>query len=300
MIPQFLLLLLIFLGVKYIDSSENDRYNVIKAVTEESQVEMRMVKNMSNEEQLLLKTYIDKCAKKYTMFIEIDELPPYEIIAQTISLEGASKKGFGAFATHFYNVAADTHHLNVWSEIYKPQLHAEYLLFHEFTHILDVEMYVQRDRERNVAFRGFTEYHAAQVEFMRLLKAEKISTQISFTMNQIFETAGGRMTANDYVVKAHNLASDLIARDDFPADLETFSATLGLVFNYWGRRSICKMYASDYQEQVDGSAFEKLLGHDAYKALNVFMNGWQTETQINLIGNFYFKMFISIASKYSL
>ncbi len=251
-------------------------------------------------EQLLLKTYIDKCAKKYAEFMEIDKLPSFEIITKAISLDTANKKGFGAFAAHSYNVTTGVHSLKVWSELYNPQLNAEYMLFHEFTHILDTDKYVRGDKNQNVAIRGFTEYHAAQVDFMRLLGADKITSKVSFTMNQEFNTVEGRKTAYDFVVNAHNVASSLIARGEFPADIETLSTTLGLIFNYWGRRSICRMYSTDYMDLVDSSEIEKFFGHDAYKGLELLMNGWLSETNINLLLEFYLKMVISTAQKHSL
>ena len=41
-----------------------------------------------------------------------------------------------------------------------------YIVFHEFTHILDTEMYAKQDSWKYMALSGYTEYHAAQVELM--------------------------------------------------------------------------------------------------------------------------------------
>ena len=102
------------------------------------------------------------------------------------------------------------------------------------------------------------------------------------------------------MIAAHDISSNIINRSDFPADVETLTITFGLVFNYWGRRSICKMYALDYIEKVDNEAIEKFIGKESFKALDAFMNGWLTEYQIILIGEFYFKMIVSKMKEYFL
>ena len=105
-------------------------------------------------------------------------------------------------------------------------------------------------------------------------------------MKQKFETVENSKTAEEFVITAHNTLSNLISRSDFPADVETLAITFGLIFNYWGRRSICKMYAVDYEEKVDNEAIEKCIGKEPFKALDAFMNGWLTKDQIKLIGVF--------------
>lgn len=253
-----------------------------------------------SREQVLLNVYINQVASKYVDFMSIDVLPEFKVVEKKISLTDANKKGFGSFAAHVYDIPTGTHQLKVWSEIYKPQLHVEYLLYHEFTHILDTEMYVQNDKMKHVMYRGFTEYHAGQIEFLKLLGAEKANLPIAFSMNQRFKTVGNSMAAMEFLVSAHKTASELIVRGDFPADAETLSVTFGLIFNYWGRRSICKKYALDYIEKVDNTAIEKLIGKEPFKALNAYMKGWLSGEQIELIGNFFFKMFASKMEEYSL
>lgn len=251
-------------------------------------------------EQILLDTYVNQSVKRYIAFMCIERFPQFKIISKKISLLDANKKGFGSFASHHYDIPTKAHSLVVWSDIYQPQLHAEYLLFHEFTHILDTEMYVQGDKLKNVMYKGFSEYHAGQIDFLKVLQAKKIDTGINFSMRRLLETVGNSETAEEFVITAHDTATNLISRSDFPADVETLATTFGLIFNYWGRRSICKMYATDYVERVNNEAIEKFIGKEPFKALDAFMNGWLVEDQIKLIGEFYFKMIASKMKEYSL
>lgn len=107
-------------------------------------------------------------------------------------------------------------------------------------------MYVQKDKMKNVMYRGFSEYHAGQIDFLKVLGAKKVDESISFSMKQILKTVGNPETAEEFVV---NTSKDLINRGDFPADVETLVIMFGLIFNYWGRSSICKMHAVDYVEK---------------------------------------------------
>jgi hypothetical protein len=253
-----------------------------------------------NKEQILLNIYVNQTAKRYIDFMSIEKFPQFRIVEKKMSLSDANKKGFGSFASHHYDIQTGTHSLEVWSDIYQPQLHAEYLLFHEFTHILDTEMYVQKDKMKNAMYKGFSEYHAGQIDFLKVLGVKKVDASISFSMKQMFETVGNPKTAEEFVIAAHNTSTSLINRSDFPADVETLATTFGLIFNYWGRRSICKMYAVDYVEKVDNEAIEKCIGKELFRALDAFMNGWLAEDQIKLIGELYLKMIASKMKEYSL
>lgn len=252
------------------------------------------------KDQSLLDMYINKCEKEYALFIGIESLPPFQIVPKTITLDLANKQDFDSFASASYDVATGTHSLKVWSDVYKPQLHADYLLFHEFTHILDAEMYSNRDKVKYVGNRGFTEYHAAQIDFMKLLGAENVNNQFSFSMSTKFETVGGQKSAGEFVAMPHSLATELIGRADFPANIETLAVTLGVIFNYLGRRSICKMYARDFVESVDNSTIEGFIGTEPYNALNAYMVGWLNSDRVQLLDQLYYRMAISMAQKYHL
>ena len=158
----------------------------------------------------------------------IEKLPQFKIAEKKMSLSDANKKGFGSFASHHYDIPTGTHSLEVWSDIYQPQLHAEYLLFHEFTHILDTEMYVQKDKMKNALYKGFLEYHAGQIDFLKVLGVKKVDESISFSMKQMFETVGNPKATEEFVIAAHDTSTNLINRSDFPADVEMFLLCLNV------------------------------------------------------------------------
>ena len=64
--------------------------------------------------------------------------------------------GFGALAQAIYNPKTDIHTLRICVNL---EL-MKYVVFHEFTHILDAEMYAKRDSLRYAYLSGYTEYHA--------------------------------------------------------------------------------------------------------------------------------------------
>lgn len=52
-----------------------------------------------------------------------------------MSIELVKKQGFDSPAADFYDIPTGANELKIWSAV--PQLHADYLVFHEFTHIFD-------------------------------------------------------------------------------------------------------------------------------------------------------------------
>lgn len=252
----------------------------------------------------VLINYIDKCIEKYINFMEIDCMPKFEIVPVVISSDSANIRGYGALATHFYNPDTCQHRLEVWDDLYKTQLHSEYVLFHEFTHILDIDKYSNGDKIKNASIKGYTEYHAAQIDLFNLLGADKIRSTISFSMKDKFETISGKKTVLEYMIDTHKAVATLISRADFPKDVDVLVVTMGLIFNYLGRLSICKMYANDYLLYKDilndTEAEKKFLGAEVYNALNSFCDGILEQSKIELLNEFYLKMMASMISKYKL
>lgn len=247
-----------------------------------------------------LDLYVEQSVKKYIDFMRLEKFPQYELSEKIISQENANKRGFGSFASHYYDTYAGKHTLEVWPEIYHAHLNAEYLLFHEFTHILDSETYAYRDKTKYVMSKGYLEYHAGQIDLLKILDYEKINDVVSFSMNQSFETVSNRKTVEEFVAMAHNTATELIEKNNFPSDVETLATTFGMIFNYWGRRSICKMYATNYVESVNNDAIEAFFGVDSFRILNCLMNGWLPDFQIERVGEIYLNMVILKMNEYSL
>ena len=233
-------------------------------------------------------------------FCGVDSFPPYSIVSKEMTLDKSKKEGFDSVASAFYDVSTGAHRLEMWSKLYLPQMNAKYLVFHELTHILDAETYSQKDKGKNVANKGYTEYHAAQNDFMQLLGARSTDKPFTFSMQQRFETFSGGKSALEFLLQSHSHAVAMIERVDFPASIEALAVTLGLIFNYYGRRSICKMYAVDFIDNTDNSAIAKFIRPDTVKALDMFMLGWFDDIKVTLIDSLYYKMAISLAQQYKL
>lgn len=247
-----------------------------------------------------LELFLKNCVANYLKFTGEEKFPNYQLIPKRLTTSKADSQGFDSMAATYYDLKTGSHRLEVWEDAYLPQLNAKYLIFHEFTHIMDAEKYSQKDKIKHMSNKGYTEYHAAQIDFLQLLGADNTQSAFAFSMKDTFETIGGTKTAKQFLEMPHSHASALIERSDFPANLETLAVTLGLIFNYYGRRSICKMYASDYSESVDNSSIAKLIREDTVQALNAYMLGWFDDSKVAMLDMLYYKMVISLANKYHL
>lgn len=170
-----------------------------------------------------------------------------------------------------------------------------YIVFHEFTHILDTEMYAKQDSWKYMALSGYTEYHAAQVELMIMLGADSIQTQdFSFTV----DVEIGNSTVRNYLNSRHQLVVNMMNRTDFPRDIEALKTTVGVLYNYFGVRSICKMYAKDYTEEVDNTIIIQKLSKVLFEEINSFMVGWFNEAQVELSFVSYMKIMWPMLQSY--
>lgn len=244
--------------------------------------------------------YVKACISNYESFVGLEEFPAFTVKSKEITLEKSQQQGFDAPAAVFYDIPTGRHTLEIWSKLSLPQMNAEYLVFHEFTHIWDAETYSKKNKVKHMSNKGYTEYHAAQIDFMKLLGAKNIVEPFSFDMKQKVETFGGTKTAEELVKMPLNLANGLISRGDFPANIETLATAIGAMFNYYGRRSICKMYAKDYDDCLDTSVIAEFLGEGTIKALNGFMLGWFDAGKVALIDELYGKMIVSLAQRNNL
>lgn len=250
-------------------------------------------------ENNLLK-YVSECEETYKQFLEISEFPEYELVAKELTLEKSERQGFDSWATAFYDIPTGKHRLEIWSGMHTFGQDGKYVVFHELTHILDDENIVKRDKVKYLANHGFTEYHASQIELMQMLGAENIHQHIVFSMSDKIKTVGGEKTIKEFLDMPRLLAIELINRADFPANIETMKVTMGLIFNYYGRRSICKMYALDYQDNEDNSTIAKLIYPQTVTLLDGFMVGWFDDSKVAFINNLYQRMLPSLCVQYNL
>lgn len=245
------------------------------------------------------RNFVLDCVEEYKKFMRIDSFPEFDIVYEEIDLKQALKQGFGMLASAKYDFTTKRHILKVNSIIDSNISIDKYTIFHELTHFIDAEMYSNYDKLIYCKNRAYTEYHAKQVEFMKLLGAKTYDEKISFSINKELDVRGEKKTVQDYLEMTVNLATNLIKRADFPVDMGTLVITFGIIFNYYGIRSICKMSAVDYKE-IDTSIIDSFIGIDISRELKNFMLGWFDVGKIKLINEFYFDIIMEYIQKYRL
>ena len=247
--------------------------------------------------------YVTECIRHFQSFAGVT-LPQPVIIPVPISLASAQQNGYGAWATHKYIPLEDRHYLYIWDSLFKGAEACEYLLFHELTHIWDAERYAKGDKMQYFAIKGFTEYHAAQIDMMKAVRCISIDQPIHFTMEETVTVFPSEESVLSYVRSARDTANSLLSRNDFPKDLEALVTFLGLVFNYLGRLSICTLYSKNYPQYMD--ELEKLDGIRAFLNPEVFdlmlklLNGWLSDNTISVLGKGYMVIASGLINKYHL
>lgn len=221
-----------------------------------------------------IKTYEDE----FKDFMGIKEFPTYELQTKEASKIIADSQGFEVIASTLYQPQTNSHTLLVSTNFAL----SKYFIFHEFTHMLDSEINVKGDKVRYLGLSGFTEYHASQVELMQLLGANTVDEVLSFSMDTTIATFAGEKSVYQYVNEKYNHAIELFSRADFPADLETLKSAIGILYNYFGLRSICEMYSLDYTEKINNEAFLKFIPTLYFVTLNSLMHGWLDKEKIEL------------------
>lgn len=232
---------------------------------------------MNREQQY--KLLIKQFEKEYVLFMGIEKLPEYKLEMFEIKIEKANSSGFGAVAQAMYNPKTGCHTLRICTNLELKK----YVVFHEFTHILDSEDYANGDSTRYAYLSGYTEYHASQVELMVLLGAKTVTDVLEDkSMNSVISTFPNDRTVMDYLYSKHQFVIDMMCRNDFPADIEALKTTLGALYNYWGLRSICKMQIKDFEEKVDNTAILQVLPLQLFSVMNIFMDGWFDSSKVEM------------------
>ena len=228
--------------------------------------------------------------EEFRNFMKIKDFPEYQIKTKEVSINVSDSCGFESAASASYVIETKTHTLTVSTNLEV----SKDLIFHEFTHILDSEMYSKDDKIRYAGISGFTEYHASQVELAYLLGANTIDDIPSFSMDTIISTFVGEKSVYQYVDEKQQHAIDLFARTDFPANISALKSAVGVLCNYYGLRSICEKYSIDYTEKVDNAVFLQYISTQYFSKFNSFMHGWLDEDNIELSIPLYINIITSI------
>lgn len=242
--------------------------------------------------QLELEAYVKEKLKEYKRFMEYSgELPIPQIIIEE-GLLGAN---------HNYNVATDKHVLtfgpNATKKVYEP------VLYHEFTHLYDVVTYSAKDSNRYFMNRGYTEYHASQVDLLKLLGATSIEEKITYSLSQQVDTIEGTMPLVEYILMAKNSAKEGLELGLHLTNKHAFSHIIGMVFNHLGRLSVCRLYAEDYSaykdKLADLSVEKKILGEEFSMMVKLSEN-ISTKNDMIAFGIWFRAMILRFADKYQL
>lgn len=242
--------------------------------------------------------YARKCEIDFLKFMNVSCLPNYTITPINITPENADSKGYAAPANVKYDFNTNTHHMSIWTIL--PTLTADYIMFHEFTHMIDTERFCKSNKIKYIANKGYTEYHASQVALMKMLGAKTIDSTLSFTMEQPVETYSGCISVAELLNTPLNTISEIIKRNDFPADIDTLSTVIGLAFNYYGYRSICQMFAQNYAGSENTSALKQLMGDSTVNLLDKLMYGWFDDAKVAIIDDICKNVIFSMLKKHNL
>ena len=118
---------------------------------------------------------------EYKNFIGIDSFPAFDV--QYFIPDISCDYFFGAWVN--YDAIAKTHTLM----LPKNYEISKFLLFHELTHISDMNMLATGDKNYDFCLSGYMEYHASQVELMVMMGAKRISDVIAFSMEELVDNS---------------------------------------------------------------------------------------------------------------
>ena len=245
------------------------------------------------------KWYISKIKEyedKFKRFMRIDAFPQYSLKTKEVSLLVIDSQGYDSLASTHYDIQEKAHTLTISTNYTL----CEYTMFHEFTHMLDSELYVNNDKIRYMGLSGFTEYHASQVELMAMVGVQSIYDKQSFSMDMTIHTATGYKSVKQYITEKQQHAIELFNREDFPSSIETLKSSLGVLFNYWGLRSICEMYSTDYIEEIKNQSFLNYIPLLYFASLNRHMRGWLNSSDIDASIRLYVNTFSMRVNQYKL
>ena len=243
-----------------------------------------------------VKRTIDNYIIEYSDFMGIDYSPSYELQFKEASQERADIDGIESPANTQFLIDFQKHVLCVAANLSIEK----YIVFHELTHMLDSDLYVKGSKIRKMALGGYTEYHASQIGFAELLGASEVKNIKPFSMNGMCKTISGNKSILEYVREKQQTAISLFSKKNFPADFKRLSDSLGVLFNYWGLRSICEMYAADFVEIVDNDVFMEFIPSNHFCAINRLMHGWLDEKQIEQSMVIYNTIFCTIVQQRNL
>lgn len=257
---------------------------------------------LSTVEKMLLQKYVAAKQREYAAFMGGAVLPPMSL--KPLSIDELLRNP--AWATVMYDPRTDRYELQVFDHIHDPNvaMSSDYLLFHEFTHALDISLYGAGDVNKYNALRGYLEYHAAQVEMVKLVGAFKITDSVTFSMCDAITDIEGPKSVLEYVLHGIEVITSAMVKPGFKTGIAQVFHAVGALYNHLGRLSICQMASTDFdqyaRELMERCPGAELFGQDAWSLIvNVFC-GIMDEPSIQLGGQVYFGTLIQLFQRYGI
>lgn len=251
---------------------------------------------LSTTERIMLHGYINRVESAYREFMGGATLPEMKI--QPMSLEEMRQKLATAVVT--YDPSIDEYTFQVFEQINNPTIASdcEYIIYHELTHAADIYRYGVRDQNRYNELRGYLEYHASQVELMKLLGASRFDQNVSFSMKDKIRDMNGELSVSDFVAKGIETTNESIARPGFNDSIAMIFHAVATLYNHLGRVSICQMFSTDYADSSDSVESTcpgvRLFGQEVWGCIEGVFKGLMSAAQIQLGGKLYYSSLVRL------
>lgn len=257
---------------------------------------MGVSKNTRFQEQ------IKRAIKHYEAFMGNVKLPKMKLTP----MDSQELKRELAWATVKYDPSKDKYDLLVWDQLLTSGIGIDcsYLLFHEFTHALDIARYGAGNQDRYNSIRGYLEYHAAQVEMAKLLNRASFAMDEPFSMNDSIVPIDGKRTVHEYIEHGLDVANERISNSKARPSIPMLFSTVGTLYNHLGRLSYCEMAATDYGKFAncykERCRATDLFDTKTWRQIRCSFNGLMTEELTRKTGELYLKTLYDLFRQYGL
>lgn len=204
--------------------------------------------------------YISQVVEQYKSFMKIDSFPSFTTEYYQLKKDGT----YSHIAKAEYSIRNNTHILLLPRGINIPR----FILFHELTHMLDTERFRNGNYIHDNCLSGYMEYHASQIELMEIVGAESVEASVSFSMKDTVDEM--HETVQQYVDNKLELAQSLMESNNQKEKQDG----IGALFNFFGLKSICDMYATDYADIFSYQRASMCMSSFLFFNIRTFLTGW--------------------------
>lgn len=202
---------------------------------------------------------------QYKQFMRIKTFPTFSEESYLLDIN----EDYFPIAKTDYSFSAKKHTLFLPKNYDVPR----YILFHELTHILDMEKYANGEKSHDYWLTGYMEYHASQVELMEALGAKTIDDAIVFSM--LDHINGMQWTVQQFVNNKLETAKKLIVDSSPTRRIDG----LNVFFNFLGLKSICSIFATDYSENYTYQEILTRISTVQLSAIKSTMQGFSVDVE---------------------